>query len=132
MLEGLLYPVGFIDKVSYLGLDLVWDLVLLAHLVECLHLAFLRFLVLLHRADQGSYVADIIGQGDAAESLNKNQYNGLVVVGCCEIAKTDSQHYIGAPVVPPYIFDMPLLVSDSEFQQPVIFIYIGHQVEENS
>ena len=116
MLEGLLYPVGFIDKVSYLGLDLVWDLVLLAHLVEGLHLAFLRFLVLLHRADQGSDVADVVGQGYAAESLNKYEDNGLVVVGCREIAKTDSQHDICAPVVPPDILDMPLLVSYSEFQ----------------
>ena len=132
VLEGLLDLVRLLDEVRDLRLHLVANLVLLAHPVEDLELALLGLLVLADGPDEGSHVADVVGQSDAAERLDEDQEDGLGLVGRRDVPEPHRQHDVRSPVVAPNVLGEPRGVGDVKLRVPVDFrVQVAHEVQED-
>ena len=70
--------------------------------------------------DEIANAADVISQNNAADSLNEDEAESLPIVGGSDIAKTDGEHDVGAPVVGPDIFLVPLSLVYLPFGHPVV------------
>ena len=82
-------------------------------------------------ADDGTDVADVVGEGDAAEGLDEDEDEGLVGVGGGQVTKAHGEHDVGAPVVAPDVLDQPVLVLDAQLGPPVGRRQRRHQVQQD-
>lgn len=100
--------------------------------MQSLHLLLLAGVLLADRADKSPHIADVVSQSDAAEGLDEDQDNGLVVVGGRDVSKAHCQHDVSAPVVSPNVLYKPALVTNLEFGDPVVcFAHLSHQIEDD-
>jgi hypothetical protein len=83
--------------------------VLLTHLVE--YFEFYLFLLLQLRDILKNFtdLRNVVGHDHASKCLNEHQAQSLKVILGGNIAKTNSEHNSCAPIVPPNVFDDPIV-----------------------
>ena len=70
--------------------------------------------------DEIADTADIVGQNNAANSLNEDEAKSLSVVGGSDITEANCEHDVGTPVIGPDIFLVPLALVYLSFGHPVL------------
>ena len=82
---------------------------------------FLLLLVLgLNLANNRPHAINIIGKRNTGECFNKNEYSSFSPISGPEIPKAHGQHNIGAPIIPPYILNIPRLILNIHNIIPII------------
>jgi hypothetical protein len=84
-------------------------------------LEFFLFLLVfcLDFADDWADAVDVVGKGNAADSLNEDESDSFCKVGGRDISESDSEHDVGAPIIAPNIFSFPVLTLNVYFFVPV-------------
>lgn len=109
------------------------QLVLVSQLLESLKvLAFLQVLST-DVANQSTDPVDIVSQTNHANNFNKNKTQSLSIVSSHNIPKSNSQHYVHSPIVPPYVLLKPRTPVDVLARVPVVVgINTRHSSQKNS
>lgn len=118
--ELLLHLVRFVDVVADFPLQLFRDVVLLCQTTHDLEVLVFCSVLGTDVVYQVSHAVDIVGQQDAAKSLDHGEADCLLVVCWRDVSETDSQHDCRAPVVGPDVLFVPDAVILGYFYQPVI------------
>ena len=83
-------------------------------------------------ADECANPINIVGQTDYTEKLNENQTNCLLFGHCCDVPETNSQHYVGSPIIRPNILLRPMRIVYIFQGIPIVLgVNLSHSVEQN-
>lgn len=117
-LKGLFDLVGLFNKIANFGFKLFSNLIFFAHFMEVLKFFLFFFVIGFHLTDNRPNVVDVVSQSDTTECFDENQEKSLIVVGSADIAKSNGEHDVGAPVIAPNILVKPRFIFDSNFIIP--------------
>ena len=83
--------------------------------------------------EDGAHPVDVVGHDDAAEGLDEDEADGLLVIGCWEVAESNSQHNVGGPVDRPDVLLGPGDVVKAVFDEPaVVGAEAGHGSKDDT
>jgi hypothetical protein len=95
--------------------------------------------------DQIADAVDVVGEHEAADHLDEDQADRLLVGRGIDVAEPHRQHYVRPPIVGPNVLLDPVGVRDLPHDEPVFLrVYVAHsyqkegedvaaaEVEENS
>ena len=72
--------------------------------------------------DNRAHTTDVIGKGDTAECLDKDQDDCFSGIGGADVSEPYCEHDIGPPVISPDVFGRPWLIDYIYFLVPVLAV----------
>ena len=133
VVELLLYFWGFLDVVVDFEGQLLGNCVLVGKFFENFELLASVLVLKSDVVEDGSHAVDVVGHDDAAEGLDEDEADGFLVVGCWEVAESNSQHDVGGPVDRPDVLLGPGGVAKAVFDEPaVVGAETGHGSKDDA
>ncbi len=115
-------------------LKFIRELIFIRQLFECLVIFTLFDILRPYITYQRSHRVDVICQADNTENLDNNQAQSLLIGSCCNVSKSNCQHYSCSPIISPDVFLEPSRILNSFYSQPacIILLNAAHRTENDS
>jgi hypothetical protein len=109
-----------LDVVVDLPGEFLVESVLLGQFFEDLGALALLCVLAADVLDEGADAVDVVGEDEAAEGLDEDEAQGLLVVGGHDVPEADGEHHGARPVVRPDVLLLPARLPDPLYSHPVL------------